>query len=82
MAGMTGQLLLTPHVDLSHPQIAQALLLDILDSADIVGHDHKGRAILRFDFAVEPWLLDKLAAVGAADEDLEDDEYGTKRVMR
>ena len=29
-----------------------------------------------FEFAAEPWLLDKLAVVGSAEEDVEDDDPG------
>ena len=35
-----------------------------------------GPAIMRFEFAAEPWLLDKLAVVGSAEEDVEDDDPG------
>jgi hypothetical protein len=33
----------------------------------------RGRSVLRFEFAAEPWLLDKLAALGAREADFESD---------
>jgi hypothetical protein len=44
----------------------------IVDGADIVGTDVRGRPVMRFEFAAEPWLLDKLAALRAAEENRED----------
>jgi hypothetical protein len=60
-------------VDLEHPEVARALLRHIVDGADIVGQDPRGRPIMRFEFAAEPWLVDKLAALGAAEEDREEE---------
>ena len=59
-------------VDIDHPLVARALLRHIVDDADIVGTDARGRPVMRFEFAAEPWLLDKLAAMGAGEEDLEE----------
>ena len=57
--GMAARIIVTPEfVDIDHPLIARALLRHIVEHADIVGQDHKGRAVLRFEFAAEPWLLD------------------------
>jgi hypothetical protein len=32
-----------------------------------VGEDYRGRAIMRFEFAAEPWMIDKLAALGSVE---------------
>ena len=58
-------------IDVDHPLIARALLRHIVEHADIVGEDHKGRAVTRFEFAAEPWPIDKLAVV-AADAEMEE----------
>ena len=72
---MAARIIVTPEfVDIDHPLIARALLRHIVEHAEVVGQDHKGRAVMRFEFAAEPWLLDKLAVMGARDEDLEDDD--------
>lgn len=60
--------------DLDQVPAAAAYLRHIVERADIVGQDRKGRAIMRFEFAAEPWLLDKLAELGAADENTEEDD--------
>ena len=78
---MTARILVTPEfIDIEHPLIARAPLRHIVEHADIVGQDHKGRAIMRLEFAAEPWLLDKLAVMGARDEDLEDDDPGEENL--
>jgi len=61
-------------LDLEQPTVLQALLLHIVEQADVAGFDGYGRPVLRLEFACEDWLLDKLAALGAAAEDLEDDD--------
>ena len=61
-------------IDLDHPTVLRALLRHIVEHADCDGIEAYGRPVLRFEFACEPWLLDKLAALGAGDEDLEDDD--------
>jgi hypothetical protein len=66
--------IVTPEfVDIENPVIARALLGHIVEHADIVGEDMRGRSVLRFEFAAEPWLLDKLAALGAREADFESD---------
>jgi hypothetical protein len=72
---MAARIIVTPEfVDLDHPLIARALLRHIVEHADIVSQDHKGRAVMRFEFAAEPWMIDKLAALGTKEEYLEDDD--------
>ena len=68
--------LLTPSafLDLEHPTVLRALLRHIVEHADCDGVDAYGRPVLRFEFACEAWLLDKLAALGSGDEDFEDDD--------
>jgi hypothetical protein len=69
-----GTIRTTPQfIDLEHPEVARALLRHIVDGADIVGEDLRGRPVMRFEFAAEPWLIDKLATLGAAEEDKEED---------
>ena len=60
-------------LDLEHPTVLRSLLRHIVEHADCDGVDAFGRPVLRFEFACEPWLLDKLATLGAGEEDLEDD---------
>ncbi|MEO1020055.1 MAG: hypothetical protein AAFY56_20545 [Pseudomonadota bacterium] len=57
-------------INLDDPRTAQALLRHIVDRADVVGEDLAGRPVLRFEFAAEPWLLDKLASLGAATDEM------------
>jgi hypothetical protein len=52
------------------PHLAKAILAHIIANADMVG-EVRGRPIMRFEFSCEPWLMDKLAAFGVGDEDLE-----------
>jgi hypothetical protein len=61
-------------IDLEHPTVLRALLRHIVEHADCEGLDAFGRQVLRFEFACEEWLLDKLAALGAGNEDLEEDD--------
>ena len=61
-------------IDLEHPTVLRALIRHIVEHADCDGVDAHGRPVLRFEFACEAWLLDKLAALGAGDEDLEEDD--------
>lgn len=61
-------------IDLEHPTVLRALLRHIVEHADCEGVDAFGRPVLRFEFACEEWLLDKLAALDAGDEVLEDDD--------
>jgi hypothetical protein len=85
LAGM-GKVIVTPvFVDLEHPAIARAIVEHILEHADLVGHDARGRPVMRFEFPVEDWMIDKLAVFGAAGSDLEpdpvdDDELEEDRV--
>ena len=57
-------------------------LEQIIAHADIVGEDPAGRPIMRFEFVCPPWLMDKLAAYGAAGEDMEPEpeDYDSKRL--
>ncbi len=55
--------------NLAHPAIIRAVLSGILATGDVPGRDKRGRAIL--PVVIEDWPLDALAALGAADEDLE-----------
>ena len=58
-------------MNLESPHLAKAILTHIIANADIVGEDLHGRSIMRFEFSCESWLVDKLAAFGAEDEDRE-----------
>lgn len=60
----------------------RALLRHIVEHADCEGFDAFGRPVLRFEFACEHWLLDKLAALGAGDEDLEEDDPAEEDDLR
>jgi hypothetical protein len=65
--------IITPqYVDIEAPAITRALLRHIVRHGDVVGTDRRGLTVLRFELAAEPWLLDKLAALGADEEDRED----------
>jgi hypothetical protein len=65
--------IITPqYVDIEAPAITRALLRHIVRHGDVVGMDRRGRTVLRFELAAEPWLLDKLATLGAEEEDRED----------
>ncbi len=61
-------------IDFEHPAIAGAILAHIVEHADVVGTDRRGRTVMRFEFAAPPWLIDKLAAFGARQADLEPDD--------
>ena len=66
------KVLITPEfINLESPPVMRALLHYIFDGADIVDCDPSGRPVMRFEFACDSWLLDKLAAFGASDDDLE-----------
>lgn len=71
---MAGARVTPEFINIEHPVILRELMLHMLDHADIVGEDRRGRPVLRIQLAFEPWLLDKLAVMGASDEDLEDDD--------
>jgi hypothetical protein len=58
--------------DLDQPKVGATYLHYIVERADIVCRHSPGRQIMRFEFAAEPWLLEKRAAVGATGEGLED----------
>jgi len=49
-------------------------LRHIVEHADVVGEDVRRRTVLRFELAAEPWLIDRLATLGAADEDREESD--------
>jgi hypothetical protein len=61
-------------LDLEHPATMRAIIQHILDHGHIEGCDPSGVPIMTFSFPAEPWLISKLAAFGAALEDLEPDE--------
>jgi hypothetical protein len=64
--------IVTPEfLNLEAPCLAVAILEHIIANADVVGEDRQGRPVMRFEFVCEPWLMDKLAAYGAINEDLE-----------
>ena len=66
------KVVVTPEfMNLEAPELSRAILAHIIAHADLVGHDLSGRPVLRFEFACDPWLMDKLAAFGASSEDLE-----------
>ena len=66
------KIFVTPEfLNLDSPIITKAILQHIISHADIVGEDSGGRPVMRFEFACEPWLMDKLAGYGAAKEDYE-----------
>lgn len=62
------------YIDIDHPAVTRAILMEILDNTHVVGVDDRGWPIIRHEFACPPWLLDKLACYGSHDIDLEDDE--------
>ena len=74
LAGMAAVIVTPEFIDLDAPAISRALLRHIVHHADRIGIDTRGREVLRFEFAAPPWLLDKLACLGAAAEDLEEDD--------
>jgi hypothetical protein len=53
-------------LDLEHPAVLRAMIHHILGHAHIEGIDPGGRPIMTFSFPLEPWMLDKLTALGAA----------------
>jgi hypothetical protein len=72
LAGMSKVIVTPAFIDLEHPAILRAMLDHILEHAHVVGRDRRGREIMRFEFAAEPWMVDKLASSGAAQAELED----------
>ena len=81
-----GKLLTHPaFLDLENPAVARALVQHILDHGHIVGLDHRGREVMRFEFPLLPGMPERLAAFGVTDADLEpepldDDEREEDRV--
>lgn len=66
------KVIVTPEfLNLESPHLTRAVLEHIIASGDIVGEDIGGRPVMRFEFVCDPWLLDKLAGYGTADEDME-----------
>ncbi len=59
-------------IDLEAPPVMRALIRHLLERAHVVARDPHGRTILRFDLAVEPRLMDKLAPFSTSDDDQED----------
>lgn len=75
--------IVTPEfLNLESPYLARAILEYIVANADIVGEDIGGRPIMRFEFACDTWLQDKLASDGAAGEDLEPEPEGNRCATR
>ncbi|MGI9449096.1 MAG: hypothetical protein ACR2QH_00320 [Geminicoccaceae bacterium] len=68
---MTDVIVTPQFLNLESPRLAKAILEHIIAHANIVGEDAGGRPVLRFEFACDPWLMDKLASYGAVDEDRE-----------
>jgi len=66
------KIIVTPEcLNLESPILSRAILEHIIANADMVGEDHAGRPVMRFEFACDPWLMDKLATYGTASEDRE-----------
>ena len=76
LAGMAAVIVTPEFIDLDAPAISRALLRHIVRHAYCIGVDARGHEILRFEFAAPSWLIDRLACLGAAAEDLEDDDPG------
>jgi hypothetical protein len=69
---LMSNVVVTPEfLNLEAPRLARAILEHVIAHADIVGEDPAGSPIMRFEFVCPPWLMDKLAAYGAAGEDIE-----------
>lgn len=59
-------------LDLDHPDILKAILGRIVATGDVLRPiPGEGRTVLAVE--VDDWLIDELAALGAADEDAEDE---------
>jgi hypothetical protein len=54
--------------NLDHPEILKAILAGILETGDVIGQDD-GRTMLAV--AVDDWLMEELAAIGAAEREEE-----------
>lgn len=66
-------------LNLEHPAILRAVLLGIVRTGDALGLAAPGRTVLAV--TVDDWVIDQLAAFGAAEEDREpetdeDDDEG------
>ena len=73
-ARIMSNVIVTPEfLNLEAPRLAKVVLEHIIAHADVVGEDPCGRPIIRFEFVCPSWLMDKLAAYGAADEHMEAD---------
>lgn len=71
-ARLMSNVIVTPEfINFEAPRLARAVLEHIIAQADVVGEDPAGHPIMRFEFVCPPWLMDKLAAYGAAGEDIE-----------
>jgi hypothetical protein len=55
-------------LNLDHPEILKAILAGILATGDVIGREG-GRTVLAV--AVDDWLMDELAAVGAEEREEE-----------
>lgn len=51
-----------------------SLLHHIVEHDDIARGDRMERPIMRFEFVAEPSMLDRIAALGSKEADLDDDE--------
>jgi hypothetical protein len=55
--------------DIHHPEVMRGVLERVPATGDVLGRDDAGRVVLAI--AVEPWLLDELAAFGGDLDELE-----------
>jgi hypothetical protein len=55
-------------LNLDHPEILKAILAGILETGDVIGQEG-GRTVLTV--AVDDWLMDELAAMGAEEREEE-----------
>lgn len=68
-AHLMSNVIVTPDfLNLESPRLEKAVLEHIIVHADIVSEDPDGRPVIHFEFVCPTWLLDKLAAYGAAGE--------------
>ncbi len=56
-------------LNLEHPAVLRAVLAQVVRTGDVLGPAGPGRTLLAV--AVDDWVIDELAALGAAAEDLE-----------
>lgn len=61
-------------LNIRHPDIMFALIWEIVNTGDVVQQTQDGGTV--FQVTVPNWLVDELAALGADDEDAENDDPG------